>query len=280
MSITFKDIKNFIITAESKTLSEAASQLEMAQPSLSLAIKKLENELNYSLFIRSRDGIKLTPLGKKLLPKAQEALNSLDALKGWQQPLKFKLGCHPSVGMFVLGNFLREIRQVNPHIDFEIVNASSHDINKMVASGNVDFGIVMNPLQLQGLIIKIIGEDEVSIWESKNLYQKKVIYNPHMMQSHSIISRWKSAPKDLIEVGDLELVSHLTDTGAGYGILPSQVVKSQRLHLQKVSNTPTFKDRLALVCYPEIIKSKEGKEVFETLKKSFHLATNQNKLKN
>lgn len=267
--ITFKDLENFVVTAGSQTLSEASEKLNMAQPSLSLGIKKLETELGYPLFIRGRDGVKLTPQGKNLLPEAMEALKRLEVIKGHRPNLKFKIGCHPSVGMYVLGRFLKLMHKENSSLDFEIVTNSSNEINKMVASGEIDFGVVMNPLSLQGLIIKSIGVDTVHTWESKKRYQDKLIYNPQMLQSHSIISRWKLAPKETIEVPNLELIAHLTDSGAGIGILPSQVVKSQRLDLKIIPGTPHFKDHLALVCYPEVIKTQEGKLIFESLKKSF-----------
>ena len=270
MKITFKDLENFVITAESKTLSEASERLDMAQPSLSLGIKKLETELGHTLFIRGREGIRLTPQGKALLPDAIEALNSLRKIKGEVPRLKFRIGCHPSVGMFVLGDFLKLMHKDALKMDFEIISGSSNEINKLVSQGSVDFGVVMNPLVIQGLITKSIGEDFVYVWESKNRYDSKLIYNPQMIQAHSILSRWKGAPSESIEVQNLELISHLTDSGAGYGILPSQVVKAQRLNLKIVPNTPSFKDQLALVCYPEMVRSSEGKLIFEMLKKSFH----------
>ncbi len=269
MSLTFKDLENFIVTAESKTLSLAAERLSISQPTLSLGIQKIEQELGYPLFIRSREGIKLTPQGKNLLPEAREATAILDKIKGRRNQLKYRIGCHPSVGMFVLGSFLKIMHKADPYIGFEIHNAASNDINKMVAQGIVDFGIVMNPLQIQGLIIKTIGEDQVSIWESKHRYQDRLIFNPAMLQAHSIMSRWKETPKEKIEVQNLELVSHLTESGAGYGILPSQVVKAQKLGLRKLPGTPTFKDHLALVCYPEMLKTPEGKQIFEALKSSY-----------
>src|SRR5690606_26153172 len=154
MRITFKDLENFITTAESKTLSEASEKLDISQPSLSLGIQKIEQELGYPLFIRSRSGIKLTPQGKKLLPDAIEALVVLERIKGKKTALKFRIGCHPSVGIFVLGDFLKIMHKEEPSIGFEVINSSSNEINKMVAEGTVDFGIVMNPLQVQGLIIK------------------------------------------------------------------------------------------------------------------------------
>lgn len=270
MSITFKDLENFIITSESRTLSEASEKLNMSQPSLSLGIQKIESELGYPLFIRSRQGIKVTPQGKKLLPDALEAMSILGKIKGQKSALKFRIGCHPSVGMYVLGEFLKIMHHEDPSIGFEVINSSSNEINKMVASGGIDFGIVMNPLQIQGLIIKQIGTDDVFVWESKNRYQDKLIYNPQMLQAHSIISRWKGVPHETVEVQNLELISHLVESGAGFGILPGQVVKAQKLNLKKINNTPSFKDHLALTCYPEMIKSREGKIIFEALKKSFH----------
>ena len=269
MSVTFKDLDNFIVTAESKTLSQAAERLDISQPTLSLGIQKIEKELGYPLFIRSRDGIKLTPHGKNLLPDAREAIGILDKIKGRKHALKFRIGCHHSVGMFVLGSFLKIMHKEDPLIGFEIINGSSNDINKMVAQGLVDFGIVMNPLQIQGLIIKSIGEDNVYVYESKHRYQERLIYNPAMIQAHSIMSRWKETPKERVEVQNLELVAHLAESGAGYGILPSQVVKAQKLNLHKLAGTPTFKDHLALVCYPEMLKNPQGKLIFEALKSSY-----------
>lgn len=269
MSITFKDLENFLVTADSKTLSEASEKLGIAQPSLSLAIQKLEKELGQILFIRSRDGVKVTPHAKTLLPQAQNAMELLRKIKGQTAKVKYRIGCHPSVGIFVLGEFLKLIATKLPDYNFEIINASSNEINKMVAQGLVDFGLVMNPLQIQGLIIKNIGHDEVCIWEAKNRYSDKMIYNPQMLQAHSILSRFKGSTSDTIEVQNLELLAHLVASGAGYGIIPSQVVKFQNVSLKIVPGTPTFTDTLSLTCYPEMIKSADGKLIFEILKKSF-----------
>ena len=269
MSLTFKDLENFVTVAKSRTLSEASEKLEMAQPSLSLGIKKIEQEIGVPLFTRGRNGIKLTPQGKMMLPKAEEALQLLLQIKGAPTRMRFRIGCHASVGMFILGSFLKSIHSNAPKLDLEIINGSSRQINKMVADGEIDFGLVMNPLPIPGLVTRMIGEDDVHVWESRARYEDRLIYNPDMLQATSILSRWKDAPKTRIEVPSLELIATLVDSGAGVGILPGQVVKASRYNLRKVSGTPSFKDKLAVVCYPEILKSPEGKLIFDELKKSF-----------
>lgn len=168
-----------------------------------------------------------------------------------------------------MGRFLKSMNQFSSNLHLSIVNGSSSEINKKVAEGEVDFGLVMNPLPIPGLITKLIGEDEVTVWESSKRYSERLIYNPELIQSTAILSRWKDAPVERIEVSNLELIANLVESGAGVGILPAQVVKAQRLSLKRLESVPTYKDGLALVCYPEIIKSKEGKIIFDELKKSF-----------
>jgi DNA-binding transcriptional LysR family regulator len=102
----------------------------------------LETELGYKLFLRSSEGLKLSPQGRVLLPEAQRALEQLEKIKGNKGIIKFKIGCHPSVGMFILGNFLKLMHKEQPNLDFEIINAPSSDINKLAVRGEIDFGLV------------------------------------------------------------------------------------------------------------------------------------------
>ena len=118
------------------------------------------------------------------------------------------------------------MHQDNPKIDFDVINNLSAEVNRMVASVEIDFGAVMNPLPLQGLVTRYIGENDVYVWESKDRFQDKLIFNPALMQS-----RGKGCPSITVEVNSLEFIANLVISGAGYGIIPAQVVKSQRYNL-------------------------------------------------
>lgn len=270
MSIKFKDLEYFVTVAHARTLSAASEKLGLAQPSLSLAIKKLESELKVSLFFRGRNGIQLTPQGRNLLPEAEAALHLLEKIMGGGPELRFSIGCHPSVGMFVLSSFLQAIHRAGHKVKLKIVNGSSVEINKRVALGEIDFGIVMNPLNIPGLITKLMGRDEVAVWQSPHRYRDSLIYHPDLLQSTSILSNWPEAPTDRIEVSNLELIASLVDSGAGMGILPTQVVRAQRFALEHVPDTPTHQDQLALICYPAVLQSPEGKIIYQELKASFN----------
>ena len=72
------------------------------------------------------------------------------------------------------------------------------------------------------------------------------------------MSRWKGCPSVTVEVNSLELIANLVNSGAGYGIIPAQVVKSQRYKFKIVSSSPSFKDKLA----PEMLQTEHGENGF------------------
>ena len=76
-----EQLRSFLEVASSKSISIAAENLYITQPSLSRSLKLLEEELGLDLFIRSSDGVRLTTEGKKLLPIVQNILQQLDNLK-------------------------------------------------------------------------------------------------------------------------------------------------------------------------------------------------------
>ena len=76
-----EQLRSFLEVASSKSISIAAENLYITQPSLSHSLKLLEEELGLDLFIRSSDGVRLTTEGKKLLPIVQNILQQLDNLK-------------------------------------------------------------------------------------------------------------------------------------------------------------------------------------------------------
>ena len=65
-------LQYFTVLAESRSISEAAQKLYIAQPSLTKSLQMFEEELGFRLFERSRGGITLTPEGKKILPQAKK----------------------------------------------------------------------------------------------------------------------------------------------------------------------------------------------------------------
>ena len=72
--VEFRHLKYIVAVADAANITRAAERLFLAQPSLSKQIKDLEDEVGFPIFIRNRDGVRITPPGQMIVAYAQEAL--------------------------------------------------------------------------------------------------------------------------------------------------------------------------------------------------------------
>ena len=72
--VEFRHLKYIVAVAETANFTRAAERLFLAQPSLSKQIKDLEDEIGFPIFVRNRDGVRITPAGQMIIAYAQEAL--------------------------------------------------------------------------------------------------------------------------------------------------------------------------------------------------------------
>jgi hypothetical protein len=73
--VEFRHLKYIVAIAENSNFTRAAERLFIAQPSLSRQVRDLENEVGFTIFERTREGVRITPSGQMLVDYAQEALN-------------------------------------------------------------------------------------------------------------------------------------------------------------------------------------------------------------
>ena len=144
MDINLRDIRYFLETARLGKVAEAAQVLNITQPSLSVALKRLEQEFGAELFLRSKSGVKLTGAGKKLrdqgLLMMDMASKTQDMLNEENQGISGQLilGCHPSVGIYSLPHFLPLLNKSYPHLNLNLVHGSSREIGEKVVGGDVE----------------------------------------------------------------------------------------------------------------------------------------------
>ncbi len=138
-------------------------------------------------------------------------------------------------------------------------------MTEKVISWEVDFGIVINPVNHPDLVLIKLVEDIVTVFHTKDS-ANKLIYDHNLTQSHSLLKKLKHHTFDsTIDSGNLEVIANLAAHGLGYGLLPSRVAK-QYTNLQKLKNSPEFKDELFLVYRPEKHNNKISKEIISTIR--------------
>ncbi len=267
-------LRYFQTTATSKSMSAAARKLGISQPSLTVAIRQLEKHLGTTLFLRERNGVRLTSTGEVLLRHASNLLSLVEHAEQDVRGLEsdevgsFVLGCHESLGAYFLPGFMSSFLREAPRIELTLWNGSSAAVTEAVIDRRVNFGLVVNARAHPDLVILPLFEDAVDFFVAaprdgeapitelpeahRRLHERPLIFAGRVFQSQELLellAAQKVVPSRLLSCGDLELVKSLCLAGLGVGVLPRRVAaygqegRLRRLH----PSLPFFPDIISLV---------------------------------
>jgi DNA-binding transcriptional LysR family regulator len=258
------DIRYFIEVAEALNLSRAAEKLGVTQPTLSLAMRRVEDAVSAPLLVRSKSGVQLTHAGRRFLAKSRQLLEQWNdvrmvTLRGDAEISgRYALGVHPSVALTTLPLFLPRLLQTFSDLEVQLVHDSSREITELIINFHVDFGLVVNPRRHPELTILPLYNDEFALWvagQPSSLQDLKgdqavLICDPDLSQSQQVIkalAKRRIAFRRTVRSTNLELIASLTAAGAGIGLLPQRV--AQRNGALKVlsKSLPTVADQHCLV---------------------------------
>lgn len=148
----------FYEVATTHNLSKAAQNLYISQPAVTKAIKKLEANLNLSLFTRTSRGVHLTPEGTILYEHVKSAFSSL--IQGEQelssmrslQSGHIRIGVSTTLCKYILLPYLQEFIRTFPQIKVSIFCQSSNETLKLLETNQIDFGLIGEPFPRKNLI--------------------------------------------------------------------------------------------------------------------------------
>lgn len=275
MKFRMTDLNNFLQTSTCRTISEGAIKLGISQPALTESLKRLESDLNQILFYRSRSGIQITPFGREFLIKTERALLALRSLENLDDGdsvfhgQSIRIGCHSTVGQYVLPPALTYLAEQAPDYKIELRHDFSRNIQLEVQRGNLDIGIVVNPVDVPDLVIKKIGADVVKVWSGGGRFDSGTLFcNTQLFQTQNILRKWKKKPQKIVDTDSLELICQLVGAGLGYGIIPSRAVALSSAKLSSENDLPSFSDVLSIVYRPEFGSSRAEALTREALTRS------------
>ena len=259
------DLTYFIEVASTLNVSKAAERLGISQPTLTIAIQRLERAIDMPLFIRSKQGVTLTQPGKQLL------LHTRHLLQGWETIRtralasvheirgSYTFGCHPSVALYALGSFIPKLLEENLELEIKLVHDLSRNITESIIQLEIDIGLVVNPIKHPDLIIRKLCDDEVTLWVGNG--NKKIqdpysgaavlICDPSLIQTQELLKKLKKSQihyRRIIPSSNLEIITQLVVDGAGIGIIPGRVATfKSTTQIQKIPQAPSFHDEICLI---------------------------------
>lgn len=260
----FGQLECFLAVARAGSMSRAAEEMFLAQPSLTARLKALEHEVGDQLFVRTRSGMRLTEAGRQFLPYAERAVTSVANGKQHLEELRkgtgghLRLGALPRVSTYALPGFLEGFSLAHPGVVLSVKTGHSEDILEMVLSEEVQLGLARSmrhpeveslPLYEEELVLAVgkghafAGRRDVGLAE---LGGERLILFDRASTSYeltkSLFRDAGVAGPDVVELDNIEAAKRMVEHRLGVAFLPRTAVvrsvSSGNLSLIAVEETP------------------------------------------
>ena len=243
--MTITQLLYVLAVAEHKNFTKAAQNCHVTQPTLSMQVQKLEEELNVQIFDRTKKPIELTNVGKKIVNQAKNIVAEADRIADIVDQEKgfiggeFKLGIIPTVMPTLLPMFLKTYVKRYPKVKLKIEELTTDEIINRLEDGNLDAAIAASPLNVDNIKervlyyepfvgyispnhrLKIKTEIETSDLDINDIL---ILEDGHCFRQGVInlckIKKEQELDNFQLESGSIEMLVKLVNEGMGMTLLP------------------------------------------------------------
>jgi DNA-binding transcriptional LysR family regulator len=165
--LTIQQLEYFLAAVDAGSFSQAAERLRMAQPSLSEQVRKLEAELGVALFQRIGRGLVPTDAARELRPHAETVLQAVQEARESVGAVRRLRGGTATFGTFGTARYypaseiVADFRRQYPEVRVRLVGLNSAEVAEEVRGGRLEAGVVVLPIDDQGLDVRPIMRDEL-----------------------------------------------------------------------------------------------------------------------
>ncbi len=240
----------FLAIAQERSFSRAAEKMLRTQPAISIAIKRLEEELGEQLFDRSSKSGTMTEAGRVLHSYAQrminlrdEALTSIGELRGMNRG-RLSIGANESTSLYLLPPLLLDYRRRFPNIKIEVYRNISERIPSEVLERNLDFGFLSyDPMHPSLQSMELFRDELVFVVHPRHRFAKRdsvtvrelgeerfVAHNvktPSRARIFELFAEHRTQLNISIELATLETIKEFVMRDAGVAILPRLAVREE-----------------------------------------------------
>jgi len=246
MRLTLAQLEAFFWAVELGSVQAAARQLHLAQPTVSLRLRDLENALGVQVFERAGRGIRPTASGLGLLDRAKTVLREVDRIR---EPLSqapvagvVRVGVAEGVSMVCLAPLVRALREDYPALRPEFTVATTAALEPEMARHELDLAILVNPVGHHGIRLIPLGLQPTSFMAAPSwglsgkvrpadLRHIPIVSNPPPSAMYRQTQDWFAAagiePARIDMCSSVTVSAHLIASGVAVGVLPHKMVEQQ-----------------------------------------------------
>ncbi|MFC2991811.1 hydrogen peroxide-inducible genes activator [Halomonas tibetensis] len=250
--MTLTELRYIVTLAQERHFGRAAERCFVSQPTLSVAVKKLEEELGIALFERSKSTVQVTPLGEKIVEQAQRVLEQTSVIKELANAGKdqlaspLRLGAIYTIGPYLFPHLIPELRLGAPQMPLYIEEGFTGNLRRKLRSGELDAIIIALPFTETDVVTKALYAEAFEVlmpadhpWAEREVIQKEELlkerllllgeghcFRDQILEACPAISQKLNSPNNTLtaEGGSLETIRHMVASKLGITVLPSSAI--------------------------------------------------------
>ena len=275
--MTLTELRYIVAVARERHFGRAAEACFVSQPTLSVAIKKLEEELDVKIFERGSSEVSMTPLGEAIVRQAQQVLEQAQGIREiaerGKDPLAgaLRLGIIYTIGPYLLPELVKNVIAHTPQMPLMLQENFTVKLLDMLRTGELDCAIMAEPFPDAGLAVAPLYDEPFMVAVPKNhpLAKRKKIsadelkretmlllgtghcFRDHVLEVCPEYARFSSDTEGIkksFEGSSLETIKHMVASGMGITVVPRLSVPDEpQTHLRFIAfETPVPTRRVVL----------------------------------
>ena len=260
--MTLTDLRYLVTLSELRHFAKAAAACFVSQPTLSIAIKKLEDELNVVLFERHRHEVLITPAAEPIIAQAKVVLHEADLLKQMAQAQRdefaqpLRLGAIFTVAPYIFPTLIPALHESAPQLLLYLEENYTHVLSHKLANGELDVILVAAPFDLpECQTVDLWQEEFLLLMPQKHEWAKREQIDSHLLadapmlmlgeghcfRDQSLATCPMNNPK-LNNGNSLETLRFMVANGLGLTLIPAMSVPylvNQSLSYKSLDPAPT-----------------------------------------
>lgn len=257
--MTLTELRYIVTLAREKHFGRAAERCHVSQPTLSVAVKKLEEELGIPLFERSKSSIRVTETGQRIIEQSQRVLDQVGVIRDMAQDGKnqlnspLRVGAIYTIGPYLFPHLLPELRRAAPEMPLYIEENYTGNLRQKLRHSDLDAiiialpfeepEVVTLPLYDEPFVILLPGghplAEEASLTAEQlsgeqllllgpgHCFRDQVLEScPPLVEAVTERSTGSAGPSLVTEGSSLETIRHMVASGLGITVLPLSAATS------------------------------------------------------
>ena len=277
--------KVFAAVVENGNFTKAAQVLKITPSAVSHTISKLEDEIGFPLFVRSRNVMELTQNGKSLLPRIYNMIKLEDRITQEKQEIlgvekgTVRIGAFNSVTMKWIPGIVSSFKGKYPGINVEVIQGKYSEVSEGVRTGMLDLGFVTSTSELQSEIIPLYDDPLMCVTEKSFVPENKTYVTVNEISSMNLLMQAEGLAQDTesflekhkikisskVRVADDSSLVAMVSSGFGISIMPQLLFDGSESNVNLYEISPPEYRTIGLISVQEQFLSPAAKKMKEEI---------------